>query len=180
MSVALWETLELEAGGASAGLLVPGRVLRALGVGLGIPAEDVGMIGPGRLGVATVEIAAGRAALLQTPRFVAADEGGRPAVFVLRRADERDEDTRRELVVTWDAAPQSEVEAPTPGAVAVALAEAMAPRLGAEDVGFGLQGVGYLRVQVPLGAALSGVPAEIRIGTRTLGVELAEKKTWAR
>ncbi len=179
MSVALWETLELEAGGASAGLLVPGRVLRALGVGLGIPAEDVGMIGPGRLGVAAVEVAAGRAAMLQTPRFVAADEGGRPAVFVLRRADERDEDARRELVVTWDAA-MADAEAPTPGAIAVALAEAMAPRLGAEDVGFGLQGVGYLRVQVPLGAALSGVPAELRIGSRTLGVELAEKKTWAR
>jgi hypothetical protein len=35
-------------------------------------------------------------------------------------------------------------------------------------------------VQVPLGAALSGVPSEIRSGTRTLVVELAEKKTWAR
>jgi hypothetical protein len=140
------------------------------------------MIGPGRLGVATVEVAAGRAALLQTPRFVAAHEGGRPAVFVLRRADERDDDARRELVVTWEVgAPTAEEgEAPMPGAIAVALAEAMAPRLGAEDIGFGLQGVGTLRVQVPLGAALSGVPAEIRIGTRTLGVELAEKKTWAR
>lgn len=165
-----YEIFELEAGGPSSGLLVPGRVLRALAVGADVAAEDVGTIEPLKRGSVAVEIARHRALTLATPRLVPSLEGGQAAVFVLRRADdEASIDEARELLVSWDDGP-----APAPGEVAVALAEALDGF--AEELGFGLAGATFLRVQVPLAWVLRGIPTNLQVGPRALRLELAEKK----
>ncbi|MFO0748829.1 MAG: hypothetical protein U1F43_24660 [Myxococcota bacterium] len=168
-----FDTFQIEAGGPGAGLLVPGRVLRALALGAGVPAEDVGQMEPDRRGAVSVEIARHRAVGIATPRHLASHEGGKPALFVLRRVDDEPElDEARSLLVTWS----DGGTAPAPGAVATALVEAAGGGLFAEDLGFGLAGASFLQVQVPLSLVLRGVPATIRIGARELQVELAEKK----
>jgi hypothetical protein len=166
-----WETFVVEAGGPSAGLLVPGRVLRALALGAEVPAEDVGTMTPGRRGEVVVEITRHRALSLSTPRRLPSLEGERPALFVLRRPDdEPDADLARELLVSWDDGGQP----PAPGALATALAEATGCH--AEDLGFGLAAASYARVQVPLFVTLAGVPEALVVAGRTLRVEVDSRK----
>lgn len=161
----MWETFEVEAGGPSSGLLLPGRVLRALALGAEVPSEDVGVMLPGRRGAVRVEIARHRAAAIATPRSLPSLEGDKPAVFVLRRPDdEPDPDERRELLVTWE----DDGPAPAPGALAAALAEATGS--AADELGFGLAGARFVRVQVPLGLVLQGVPTALTIGSRAFTI----------
>jgi len=163
-----WETFEIEAGGPASGLLVPGRLLRALGHAE-VPAEDVGVMLPGKRGSVLVEIARHHAARLATPRSLPSLEADRPAVFVLRRLDdEPDPDRARELVVTWD----DGEAAPAPGALATALAEATG--CPADELGFGLAGGRFVRVQVPLWVALAGLPTSLTIGQRALSLALGD------
>ncbi|MCC6621780.1 MAG: hypothetical protein IT385_11030 [Deltaproteobacteria bacterium] len=159
----MWETFEVEAGGPSSGLLLPGRVLRALAQGAEVPAEDVGVMLPGKRGSVLVEIARHHAARLATPRSLPSLEGESvPAVFVLRRPDdEPDPDARRELLVSWD----DDGAAPSPGALAAALADATGG--AADELGFGLAGARYVRVQVPLGLVLRGLPATLTLSEPT-------------
>jgi len=164
-----FETFELEAGGGSAGLLTPGRVLRALARGAGIPSEDVGLIEALRLGTAAVEVARSRALHLATPCYLPTDEAGRPALMVLRRKDDLPDEGRAELLLTTAEGPL-----PRPGEAALALADALG--IGAEELGFGLEGAGFLRISVPLGALCGPVPKSIGIGGRRYEVENLAKK----
>jgi hypothetical protein len=164
-----FETFEVEAGGDSAGLLTPGGILRALARGADIRGEDVGVIEAGRHGVALVEIATTRAMVLGTPRLLPSEEGGRPALFVLRRPDDLPDEGRAELLLTSD-----EGLAPAPGEAALALADALG--IFAEDLGFGLEGHGFLRVSVPLGALVGAIPASLGIGGHRYRVENLAKK----
>ncbi len=167
---ASFESFEIEAGGGSAGLLTPGRVLRALARGAGVPSEDVGVIEAASLGTATVEIALSRALQLATPRFLPTDEGGKPALFVLRRPDDVPDEGRAELLLSDEA----EGDLPAPGAVAIALADALG--IGQEELGFGLQGAGFLRVSVPLSALVGPLPQTLGIAGRRFKLENLAKK----
>ncbi len=64
-----------------------------------MPSEEIGTVEAGKLGTAFVEIAAHRALQLTTPRFLPTEEGGKPALFVLRRPDDLPDDGRAELLV---------------------------------------------------------------------------------
>lgn len=163
-----YELLELDAGGASAGAMTPGRVLRALALGANIPAEQVGLIEPAGPGRVTVEIDRLRAAHLTTPRLLPCDDGGLRAVFVLRREDDLPDEGRFEVLIE---AP-SGAPAPSPGAVARALAPL---GLHAEDLGFGLDGAGFVRLSLPLRAARL-IPASLSIDGVTHAVENLLKK----
>lgn len=165
-----FERFEVEAGGGSAGLLTPGRILGALARGAGIPSEDVGVVEDLRHGVAVVEIAVGRAAGLATPRFLPTDEGGKPALFVLRRADDQPDEGRAELLLSSE----GDGALPKPGEAALALADALG--IGQEELGFGLQGAGFVRVSVPLAVLTGPVPATIGIAGRRFKVDNLAKK----
>lgn len=166
-----YETFEIEAGGASPGLLSAGVILRALARGAAIPSEDVGAIEGARHGVARVELASARAAFLTTPRYLPSDEGGRPALFILRRPDDLPDEGRAELLLT----PEVEGTAlPKAGELAIGLADTLG--IGAEDLGFGLEGAGFLRASVPLEALTGPVPTSIGIAGRRYKVENLAKK----
>jgi hypothetical protein len=164
-----FETFEVEAGHASAGLLTPGRVLGALARGAGISSEEVGMVEIARHGTAAVEIARGRAVTMSTPQLLPCEEGGRPALFVLRRPDDPPEAGRAELLLSVE-----EGEPPRPGEAALALADALG--IGQEELGFGLQGAGFLRVSVPLGVVANPLPSHLGIGGKRYKVENLAKK----
>ena len=166
-----YETFEVEAGGSSAGLLTPGRILRALARGAAIPSEDVGGVEARRHGVAEVEIATARALYLTTPRYLPSDEGGRPALFMLRRSDDLPDEGRAELVLSAEA---DDTALPKPGEVAIAFADALG--IGAEDLGFALEGAGFLRVSVPLEALTGPVPTSIGIAGKRYKIENLAKK----
>lgn len=166
-----YQTFEVEAGGSSAGLLTPGRILRALARGAAIPSEDVGVVAATRHGVAEVEIATARALYLTTPRYLPTDEAGRPALFVLRRPDDLPDEGRAELVLSAEA---DDDALPKPGEVAIAFADALG--IGAEDLGFALEGAGFLRVSVPLEALTGPVPTSIGIAGKRYKIENLAKK----
>jgi len=166
-----FELFWVESGGGSAGLLTPGRVLGALARGAGIASEDVGAVEDLRHGVASVEVAVGRAAGLATPRFLPTEEGGQPALFVLRRPDDQGDEARAELLLSIE----GEGALPKPGEAALALADALG--IGQEELGFGLQGAGFLRVSVPLAVLTGVVPATIGIGGRRFKLENLAKKS---
>jgi|GEM_PF-2514381 len=167
---ARYETFEVEAGGGAAGLLTPGRILKALARGAGIPSEDIGTIEAGKLGTVYVEIATTRALQLATPRFLPTEEGGKPALFVLRRSDDLVDEGRAELLISSD-----EGALPGPGEAAIALADVLG--IGQEELGFGLQGAGFLRVSVPLGSLTGPVPATVGIAGRRFKLENLAKKS---
>lgn len=170
MTPAKFETFEVEAGGGSAGLLTPGRILKALARGAGLASEEIGTIEAGKLGTAFVEIAAHRALQLATPRFLPTEEGGKPALFVLRRPDDLSDDGRAELLVSSD-----DGDLPGPGEAAIALADVLG--IGQEELGFGLQGAGFVRVSVPLGALTGPLPATVGIAGRRFKLENLAKKS---
>lgn len=170
-----YETFEIEAGGGSSGLLSAGRILRALARGAAIPSEEVGAIGlsgGARHGVAQVEIAEGRAAFLTTPRYLPSDEGGKPTLFMLRRADDLPDEGRAELLLSPEA---EDAPLPRPGEAAIALADALG--IGAEELGFSLEGAGFVRISVPLEALTGPVPTSIGIAGRRFQIENLAKKS---
>lgn len=166
-----FERFEIEVGGGSTGLLTPGRVIAALACGAGITAEEIGIVEPLRHGVATVEIALGRAARIGTPRLLPSEEGGRPALFLLRRPDDLPEEGRAELLLSIEGGG----EAPRPGEVALALADALG--IGQEEIGFGLRGSDFVRVSVPLGVCAGPLPAQLGIAGKRYKIENLAKKT---
>lgn len=167
--VTSFETFEVEAGGASSGLLTPGRILAALAEGAGIASEDVGALEIARHGCASVEIARGRALSVATPQLLPYTEEGRPALMVLKRPEDEPEEGRAELLLTID-----EGELPRPGEVALALADALG--IGQEELGFGLQGAGFLRVSVPFGVLANPLPKQLGVGGKRYKVENLAKK----
>ena len=140
-----YETLFVEAGGPASGLLLPGRVQRALADGAGIRAEDVGLIRPLERGRVEVEVATHRAHRIATPLALPMDEGGRPALLILRRPHDAPGEADTHVILPWTHGDG----APSPGCVSAAIAKAMGGELGQEEVGAGLAGPNWLRLALP-------------------------------
>lgn len=160
----LWEELILEAPGALEGAPSPGLVQRALAEGAGIRADEVGIASPTGRGRVLVEVAAARARRIATPRHLVLQD----ATMVLRRADDPPEEAHLHLEFTWtDCGPP-----PPPGALAVALSEATGGWLGAEHLGYGISGPGWLRLTAPDRLLIAErLPERFQVGRRTLTLE---------
>lgn len=161
------ETFEVELGASNGGLLTPGRILRALALGARVPSEDVLAVTISGHDTATVEIAVGRSAFLGTPRLLPCEEGGRPALFVLRRPDDPSTESLADLLVTAD-----DGAAIRPAELAP-LAEQLG--LGVDELGFGLAGPDFVRVSVPLAVA-PFAPKSFAAGARSFRTESLAKK----
>ena len=167
------ETLVLEAGGPAADALTPGRVLRALALGAGVHAEEVGTILPLVRGSALVEVAVTRAARLATPLPIQVEEAGARTLMTLRREDDPPEDALSELAVHWDDGGPP----PAPGAFAAALAVALRGAAGAESLGAAFFGDGWGRLALPASLATSTrLPAALDVAGRRFELVSAGKK----
>lgn len=169
-----YETLLVDAGGPASPLLSPGRVLRALHLGAGITAEEVGAMRPEARGVVAVDVLVERARRVATPApLPTRDDADRDALLVLRRPD--DPETEEDAVIHLRA--QGGSALPSPGAFAVALSEASGGAYGAEAVGAVFAGRDALRVTLPLAWATSDrLPTELTVGGHRFSLEPAGKK----
>ncbi|MCB9729181.1 MAG: hypothetical protein H6744_18955 [Deltaproteobacteria bacterium] len=145
MSTPGFETLLVEAPGAGAGLLAPGSILRALALGAGVRAEEVGLLIPVGRGRVAVDVGVQRAAGLSTPRLLPFTEGASPALLVLRREDDPAEEDRVWLELRWPAG----TPRPGPGALGAALSAATGGSIGAEAIGASFCGDGWMQLEVP-------------------------------
>ncbi|MBL8788194.1 MAG: hypothetical protein JNJ59_25090 [Deltaproteobacteria bacterium] len=161
------ETFEVELGASNGGLLTPGRILRALALGARVASEDVTSVTISGHATATVEIALQRSAFLGTPRLLPCEEGGRPALFVLRRPDDPTTEALAELLIT------AEDGAPIRPTELSALADLLG--LGVDELGFGLAGSDFVRLTVPLAVA-PFAPKSFTSGTRSFRAESLAKK----
>ena len=165
------ETLIVETSGPGAGMLMPGRIQRALSQAAGIRAEDIGTLHPlGRTRVA-VEIAMQRALNLMTPMVLPVTEGAQTQVWMLRRDDDPTGDEISQILVTW----KDGGECPSPGALAKTISNVSGGMIGPEDLGPAFMGTGWLRLELPLRVvATLSLPGELKLddGTsRVIGIE---------
>ncbi|MCB9734143.1 MAG: hypothetical protein H6745_16220 [Deltaproteobacteria bacterium] len=170
-----YETLLVDAGGPSEGLLSPGRVLRALHQGAGISAEEVGAMRPEARGIVAIDVLVERARRVATPSPlpVRDDATHRDALLVLRRAD--DAETDEDAIIHVRALDGGAL--PAPGALAVALSAASGGAYGAEAVGAVFAARDALRVTLPLAWATSDrLPDALEVAGRPFALEPAGKK----
>ncbi|MEZ4265605.1 MAG: hypothetical protein R3F39_04440 [Myxococcota bacterium] len=170
MTPAGFETLLVEAPGPGAGLLAPGRIQRALALGAGIRAEEIGLMMPRGRGQVAVDISVQRAAGLATPRYLPFTDDASPALLMLRRDDDPEEEGSFWLRLTWPVG-EAGSRPPTPGALSSALAEATRGAVGAETVGASFGGVGWMRIEVPERYLLAlSFPMDLKVSGRTVRV----------
>jgi hypothetical protein len=165
-----FETLLIEAPGPGAGLLAPGRIQRALALGAGVRSEEIGLLFPVGRGLVAVDISVQRAAALATPRYLPFTEDASPALLVLRREDDPEEEGTVWLRLTWPVG-DGKALPPSPGALSAALAHATKGAVGAETVGASFGGLGWMRVEVPQRYLLAlSFPLDLSVGGRAVRV----------
>lgn len=170
MSTPGFETMFIEAPGPGAGLLAPGRIQRALALGAGVRSEELGALVPIGRGRVAVDITVQRAATLATPRYLPFTEDASPALLVLRRHDDPEEEGSVWLRLTWPIG-DGKALPPSPGAVSAALAQATKGAVGAETVGASFGGLGWMRLEVPERYLLAlSFPLDLAIGGRTVRI----------
>ncbi len=177
MSVPGFETLLIEAPGPGAGLLAPGRIQRALALGAGVRSEEIGALVPVGRGRVAVDVSVQRAATLATPRYLPFTEDASPALLVLRRHDDPEDEGSVWLSLTWPVG-DGKALPPSPGAVSAALAHATHGAVGAETVGASFGGQGWLRVEVPERYLLAlSFPLDLAVAGRTVRVSTGAART---
>jgi len=171
--IATHETLILEAGDATAQTLSPGGVLRALAVGAGLRAEDIGALMPAGRGAIAVEVTTTRAMRLATPLTLPARVDGQSLLLTLRREDDVPLDSLTEVLVRWeDGGPP-----PAPGALATALAVALRGNAGGESIGAAFFGGDWGRITLPASLATSPrFPETLEVEGRPFALTPAGKK----
>lgn len=166
-----FETFELE---GPAALMTPSTAIAALASGLSLSSEDVGAVVPLGVGRLSVELDRRRASRLATPRDVPTRLRHERALFRLSRESDLPnfpgDFAQLEAIATVKSGP-----VPGPGAMAAALCECLA--ISAEDLGFALEGHGFVRLTLPLAAARALRDAvELTVGESALTIEIASKK----